>query len=166
MKEAALRGLDTERELGRATQSMETMDGSFRLDYQPIVDLTDARIIGFEALVRWVHPVNGRVSPDKFIPVAEETGTIIPMGEWVTLRACEQMAAWRRIIGPNRPFVMNINLSRRQLLHRSLTTMLKESIQKSGARIEDIQLELTETALIDERVHAVEILHRIHVYSK
>ncbi len=161
MHQAALRRLDTERELRRATQSMETMDGSFRLDYQPIVDLTDARIIGFEALVRWVHPVNGRVSPDKFIPVAEETGTIIPMGEWVTLRACEQMAAWRRIIGPNRPFVMNINLSRRQLLHRSLTTMLKESIQKSGARIEDIKLEITETALMDERVDAVEILNGI-----
>jgi diguanylate cyclase (GGDEF)-like protein/PAS domain S-box-containing protein len=161
MHEAAMQRLDTERELRHATRDIDSMDRAFRLQYQPIVDLTDGRIVGFEALVRWEHPIKGLVCPDQFIPVAEEAGMIIPLGEWTLLRACEQAVIWRRILGPARPFKVHINLSRRQLIHRELISTLERVMAQTGVRSMDLSLELTETALMDDRIDAVEIMNQI-----
>lgn len=161
MHEEAMRRLDTERELRHATRDTESMDRAFRLQYQPMVDLSSGRIMGFEALVRWDHPVNGLILPGQFIPVAEEAGMIIPLGEWVLHRACEQAVIWRRSLGPSRPFQMNINLSPRQMKQPGLIPTLKRLITQTGVRPADLMLELTETAMMDNRVDAVEIMNRI-----
>jgi diguanylate cyclase (GGDEF)-like protein/PAS domain S-box-containing protein len=161
MHQAAMRRLDTERELRLATMDEKTLDESFRLQYQPIVDLVDARIVGFEALVRWEHPVNGMIAPDKFIPIAEETGTIVPIGEWTLRRAFEQAVIWRRNIGPTRPLKVNVNLSRRQLIQPGLIPSLEKLMDETGVRPSDVMLELTETFMMDARIDAVEIMNRI-----
>ena len=161
MHRAVMRRLDTERELRLATMNETTIEASFRLRYQPIVDLVDARVVGFEALVRWEHPVNGMIAPDKFIPIAEETGTIVPIGEWTLRRAFEQAVIWRRNIGPTRPFKVNVNLSRRQLIQPGLIPSLEKLIEETGVRPSDVMLELTETFMMDARIDAVEIMNRI-----
>ncbi|MBO6739563.1 MAG: EAL domain-containing protein [Phycisphaerales bacterium] len=161
MHEAAMRRLDTERELRAATRDYAAMDKEFRLQYQPIVELADGRIAGFEALVRWDHPVSGLISPDQFIPIAEDAGMIIPLGEWTLMRACEQAVIWRRNLGPSRPFKVNVNLSRRQLMQPDLIPMLERVLEQTGVRPSDLVLELTETSMMDERIDAVEIMNRI-----
>ncbi len=161
MHQAALRRLDTERALRHATRDMTAMDRDLRLNYQPIVDLSDGNVVGFEALVRWRHPEEGVISPDVFIPVAEESGAIIPIGEWTLRRACEQMAAWRQMIGPQRRLVMNVNLSRRQLAHPGLLQTLECAIAESGVAPQDLKLELTETAMMDGRIDAIGVMRKI-----
>lgn len=161
MHQAAMRRLDTERELRAATHDFESMDREFRLQYQPIVELNGGQIVGFEALVRWDHPVSGMVPPDRFIPIAEDAGMIIPLGEWVLQRACEQAVIWRRSLGPSRPFKVNVNLSRRQLMKPDLIPMLERVMEETGVHPSDLVLELTETSMMDERIDAVEIMGRI-----
>lgn len=161
MHEAAMRRLDTERELRAATRDFDAMDKEFRLQYQPIVGLADGRIAGFEALVRWDHPISGMVPPDRFIPIAEDAGMIIPLGEWTLYRACEQAVIWRENLGPSRPFKVNVNLSRRQLMQPDLIAILQRVIEQTGIRPADLALELTETSMMDDRFDAVEIMNRI-----
>ncbi|MFG0298056.1 MAG: putative bifunctional diguanylate cyclase/phosphodiesterase [Phycisphaerales bacterium JB047] len=161
MHEAAMRRLDAERELRAATRDFESMDREFRLQYQPIVELADGRIAGFEALVRWDHPESGMVPPDRFIPIAEDAGMIIPLGEWTLVRACEQAVRWRRNIGATRPFKVNVNLSRRQMMQPDLIPMLERVLEQTGVRPSDLVLELTETSMMDDRIDAVEIMNRI-----
>lgn len=161
MHEAAMRRLDTERELRAATRDFAAMDREFRLQYQPIVELADGRIAGFESLVRWDHPISGMISPDRFVPIAEDAGMIIPLGEWTLHRACEQAVIWRRNLGPSRPFKVNVNLSRRQLMQPDLIPMLQRVIEQTGVRPADLVLELTETSMMDSRIDAVKIMNKI-----
>lgn len=161
MHQAALRRLDTERALRHATRDMSAMDRDFRLNYQPIVDLSDGCVVGFEALVRWQHPDEGLISPDVFIPVAEESGAIIPIGEWTLKRACEQMAAWREVFGSERRLAMNVNLSRRQLAHPGLLPTLERVMTETGVAPKDLKLELTETAMMDSRIDAISVMREI-----
>ncbi|MGP1346077.1 MAG: putative bifunctional diguanylate cyclase/phosphodiesterase [Phycisphaerales bacterium] len=161
MHEATVRRLNTERELFHATRDLDSMDRCFELHYQPIVDLYDASIVGFEALVRWRHPERGLIPPDMFIRIAEETGSIVPLGEWVFERACEQMVAWRRQVGPARPLMMHVNLSRRQIAHPGLMPMLRKGIAATGIRPQDLKLELTETAMMDDRHDASQTMDEI-----
>lgn len=161
MHEAAMRRLDTERELRAATRDFAAMDREFRLQYQPIVELADGRIAGFEALLRWDHPISGMIPPDRFIPIAEDAGMIIPLGEWTLHRACEQAVIWRRNLGPSRPFKVNVNLSRRQLMLPDLIPMLQRVIEQTGVRPADLVLELTETSMMDARIDAVKIMNKI-----
>lgn len=161
MHEAAMRRVDIERDLGLATRSTESMDEQFSMQYQPIVDLADGRIVGFESLVRWARPGASVVSPTDFVRIAEDSGAIIPLGEWTLRRSCEQMAAWRERIGPDRELVMHTNVSRRQLVHPSLHDTVRRSIDETGIRPEDFKIEVTETALMDERYDAASILRKI-----
>ena len=92
----------------------------FELYYQPIMSLSDARLSGFEALLRWRHPSRGLLLPDQFIPTAEETGLIVPIGEWVLRRACQQMRAWDADVPDCVGLTINVNLSAKQCLHHSL----------------------------------------------
>jgi len=117
----------------------------FVLHYQPQVDLKTGRIVGVEALLRWVHPERGLIPPMEFIPVAEETGLIVPIGEWVLREACRTAAAWGRRFGP---LTMAVNVSARQLSDPYFPVRVAEILEETGLAPERLILELTETALM------------------
>ncbi len=127
------------------------MDEEFRLYYQSIVALDTGEIVGFEALVRWEHSEHGLVSPDDFIPIAEETGLIVPLGEWILRTAVQQLKLWQKQFGREDSLFMNINLARRQLLHPSLKSTLESLISEFDLKPGDVKLEITETTVMDER---------------
>lgn len=126
------------------------------LHFQPQLELGSGRLTGFEALVRWHHPVHGIVPPDRFIPIAEETGLILPLGEWVLREACRQAAGW-----PDHVSVA-VNVSPKQLLDRErLPRAIAASLAASGLPAERLEVELTESALVRE-AEAIEVLNAVH----
>jgi diguanylate cyclase (GGDEF)-like protein len=122
----------------------------FALHYQPIVELATGRIVAFEALVRWQHPVRGMVSPDEFIPVAEETGLILPIGRTILAKACSQAKVWQEQFPEHAELCMAINLSARQLQHPAFVGETMQAIAESGVRASTLILEITETVLMEE----------------
>jgi diguanylate cyclase (GGDEF)-like protein/PAS domain S-box-containing protein len=116
--------------------------------YQPIVDLADRRIVGFEALVRWNHPTRGLLPASAFVPAAEETGLVIPMGEWVFERVCADAARWTEAFGPHTPWV-SVNLSSAQLIRRDFGDFVRRTVERHGIRPGQVRLELTETGLFE-----------------
>jgi diguanylate cyclase (GGDEF)-like protein len=114
--------------------------------YQPIVDLDDGgRVTAMETLVRWRHPVRGMVSPVEFIGIAEETGLIGVLGEWVLNEACDQLVAWQHSLGPDAPVTMSVNLSRAQIVEPGVVEMVAGAIARSGLSANALQLEVTES---------------------
>jgi diguanylate cyclase len=129
------------------------------LYYQPQISLADGRLEGLEALLRWKHPELGMISPAEFIPVAEESGLIIPIGRWVIRTACQQVAAWRKAGFGN--VHVSVNLSVRQTRDAHLVRDIIHALRDAGMQPGQLELEITETALM-ENVHAnVELLHRL-----
>ncbi|MFC5509591.1 EAL domain-containing protein [Massilia jejuensis] len=126
------------------------------LGYQPKVDLRTGKVVGAEALVRWNHPENGIVLPDKFIPVAEETGLIVPLGEWVIIEACGALKALARL-GVH-DFVISVNLSARQLRQRQFAAQLARTLGRLGVNPANLELEVTESQLMDHPDEAMEAL--------
>ena len=126
--------------------------GEFRLDYQAVVDLDRHEIIGYEALVRWEHPTEGELPPGEFIPLAEETGLIVGLGEWVLTEACTEATRLCRLHG--RPMHMSVNVSARQLHHPDFLRHVRDALDKSELVPSLLTLELTESTLLssDERV--------------
>jgi diguanylate cyclase (GGDEF)-like protein/PAS domain S-box-containing protein len=126
--------------------------GEFRLDYQAVVDLELSRITGYEALVRWEHPAAGELPPGEFIPLAEETGLIVGLGEWVLMEACMEATRLCRLHG--RPMHMSVNVSARQLHHPDFFRHVTRALDSSALLPELLTLELTESTLLssDERV--------------
>ena len=122
--------------------------GQFELHYQPQLDSRDGRVTGVEALVRWNHPEAGQVPPMKFIPVAEENGLILPIGEWVLDQACKQLRAWRD--DGLDALTMSVNLSVHQLRSRHLLTHVVLTLDKYGLDGADLQLEITESAVMED----------------
>ncbi len=120
----------------------------FFLEYQPIVSLSDQRLRGFEALVRWNHPHLGEVEPLRFIPIAEETGFIVPLGRWVLAEACEQLAAWNQESGEE--LTLSVNLSRRQLISAHITDEVRAALSASGVDPRHLMLEVTESVLMED----------------
>lgn len=118
------------------------------IEYQPIMGLRDHRIVGAEALVRWEHPERGRLEPDEFIGLAEETGLIIPLGIWVLTQACEELRRWQDAGVPSE-FSLSINVSAAQLGDREFEDELETVIQKTGVPWSSITLEVTETVLVE-----------------
>ena len=146
MHQRAVAQLTLESELRRAVER-----GELRLHYQPIVDATTGELFGFEALVRWQHPERGMISPLEFIPLAEETGLINDIGEWVLVEACRQLRAWREA-SPERPdLYMSINLSARQFLQSDLLARVGTAITHAGVEPHHIALEITESVLMHNR---------------
>jgi diguanylate cyclase (GGDEF)-like protein len=117
----------------------------FFLLYQPIFDLETETMTGIEALIRWRHPTHGIIAPDGFIPIAEETGLIVPIGRWVLDTACEQAAVWHR---RGHSLGVSVNVSARQLEHDSLVDHVQEALHSSGLEAGSLTLEITETALM------------------
>jgi diguanylate cyclase (GGDEF)-like protein/PAS domain S-box-containing protein len=132
----------------------------FVLDYQPIVKLDCGTIIGVEALVRWVHPVRGRLGPGAFIPLAEETGLIVPLGEWILRTACAQAADWRRSFS-DRQLCMNVNVSTRQLRDPAFLETVAAALDDSGLERELLVLEITESLLPDDSDGIIGQLHKL-----
>jgi EAL domain-containing protein (putative c-di-GMP-specific phosphodiesterase class I) len=121
--------------------------GEVHLEYQPIVALPSGSLAGVEALVRWSHPVRGDVPPAEFIPVAERTGLIVPLGEWIMHQACRQAAGWLRRYGSQAPRRISVNVSARQLIEPDFPSMVVAALLASGLPAELLTVEITETAV-------------------
>jgi diguanylate cyclase (GGDEF)-like protein len=133
-----------------------------RLHYQPIVAMEDQRLVGFEALVRWNRPREGVVSPAEFIPVAEETGLIAAIGQWVLTEACQQMARWvaRFEIDP-RSLYVGVNLSPKQLAEEELAVHVERALADNKLDPRQLKLEVTESAVLENRDTAMANIHRL-----
>ncbi|MFC6656187.1 putative bifunctional diguanylate cyclase/phosphodiesterase [Roseibium salinum] len=130
--------------------------GEFILDYQPQYDLASGRIVGAEALVRWQHPQLGRLMPGEFIALAEESGLIVPLGRWVLREACRQNRAWQDA-GRN-PITISVNVSARQFRDAALISDVCAALEDTGMAAEFLELELTESLLVQNREQAVELM--------
>jgi diguanylate cyclase (GGDEF)-like protein len=130
-----------------------------RLHYQPKVDVAAGHVRGLEALLRWQHPEMGLVAPDRFIPIAEETGLIRPIGAWVLKTACMQSRAWQR--QGLRRLPIAVNLSPRQFAEQSLIDDIKSTLAETGAEASDLEIEITESMVMDDPELAVSILQQL-----
>ncbi|BCJ39997.1 hypothetical protein GCM10010168_28550 [Actinoplanes ianthinogenes] len=135
--------------------------GEFRLLYQPIVDLRDRRVIGVEALVRWHHPQRGMIPPLEFIPAAERTGLIVPLGRFVLRETCRQAAAWLTEFGPDALEKVEPNVSVRQLHDPDFVADVRAALADSGLPAERLVLELTESAVL-RGPRVSQVLHEVH----
>jgi diguanylate cyclase (GGDEF)-like protein/PAS domain S-box-containing protein len=145
MRRTALERIALERELGGALAA-----GQLRLVYQPVVDLQTELVVGFEALLRWDHPELGVVGPDRFIPIAEESGLIVPIGHWVLDEATRMAAQWQQAHPRQPPLSMAVNVSARQLTSDTLIGQVQQALTASGIPPSSLVLEVTETALVTD----------------
>jgi diguanylate cyclase (GGDEF)-like protein/PAS domain S-box-containing protein len=127
--------------------------------YQPVLDLDADEIVSFEALVRWKHPIRGIILPNDFIPLAEETGLIIPIGDWVLRRACMDAVRWPANIS------VAVNLSPAQFRNRALCASIFEAVQTSGLAPERLELEITETVLLQDSEATLSVLHKLRDFG-
>lgn len=146
--------LELETDLYKALQNKE-----FLLNYQPLVEAQTGKIAGMEALIRWKHPVHGFISPINFIPLAEETGLIVPIGEWVIEEACQQVRKWHEMGFPS--LRVAVNLAEKQLRQKNITDIIEGILQKTGFNRSCLEIEITETAILDET-----LVHLIKEFKK
>ncbi len=153
-----------EPEMDRRLQSRRTLEldlrsaivhGEFELHYQPILNLQSNEVSGFEALIRWNNPVRGQILPLQFIPLAEETGLILPIGEWVLRTACAQAAAW------SKPVSVAVNLSPAQFKSQDLVQLVLNALASSGLEPARLELEITESVLLQNEASTRAILHKL-----
>ncbi|MEH2066199.1 MAG: EAL domain-containing protein [Nostoc sp.] len=152
MHQEAIQLLELENDLRRAIERRE-----FLVYYQPIVSLTTGRICGFEALVRWRHPIRGLVSPIEFIPIAEETGLINAINTWVLQSACHQLSVWQHHPVTPEPLTISINLSARLFLQTNLVEQIDRIIYEKKINPEYLELEITESVIM-ENSYAIKII--------
>ena len=145
LREGALERLELEAALRQAVPQ-----GQLQLVYQPKVDLAEGRVTGFEALARWTHPHHGAVEPARFIPLAEESGLISEIGEWVLREACSQLGRWRRESDEARGLRVWVNVSARQLTEPRLPAVVQDALEGAGLEPSALGLEITESAVADE----------------
>ena len=156
MRSRAETRLNTESALRQAIE-----DQAFDLHYQPIVEVDSGRIAGFEALARWRHPQRGLVGAADFIPIAEETGMILPLGRLMLAAACRQMAAWQRQFGDAAPDTMCVNVSSRQFADVELANQIEEILRETGLDPSRLKLEITESAFLGDILAAQFTLRRV-----
>ena len=153
MLEAVEQRLQLESDLRHALARNE-----LRVYYQPIVTLAEGQLCGFEALLRWHHPTQGVIGPDAFIPVAEETGLIVPIGNWVLHESCRQMRAWDREFPEYEHLMINVNLSARQCMEPNLVRDVTRILTETGLAAPRLKLEITEGVVLENSDEVVEIL--------
>jgi diguanylate cyclase (GGDEF)-like protein/PAS domain S-box-containing protein len=156
MHAQALTRLQLETDLRRAVDRRE-----LELFYQPIIDLQSGRLVSLEALVRWRHPDRGRMGPDEFIPVAEETGVILQIGAWVVRTAAEQLSRWRGRFPKHSSLSVCVNLSARQLSQPDLVEQIERVVLDAGLTAGALHLEITESAVMENADTATVILGRL-----
>ena len=156
MHARALKRLQLETDLRHALERRELY-----LAYQPIISLRSAKLVGFEALARWNHPEKGLISPEDFIPVAEENGYIIPIGQWTLEEACRQMREWQDQSSGNLPLTMSVNLSGRQFAQDQLIQRIMETLDNAGVPPDRLKLEITESVVMDNIETAISMLRQL-----
>ena len=154
MSSADTRRLSLEAQLRKAIERDELV-----LHYQPQVDLVSGRLLGAEALLRWQHPEHGLIPPGEFIPLAEETGLIVPIGEWVLRAACAQNRAWQN--AGLAPLRVAVNVSGRQFRHLDLLETIYKTLEDTGLDSRYLEIELTEGVLMQDTVVALQTLHAL-----
>ncbi len=146
MRERAVEELSIEQELQRGLER-----GELRLFYQPIVNLDNGEMVGAEALIRWQHPERGLLSPDKFLPVAEESGLIVQVGSWAVGEACRRLRDWDRLNGHGSSFGLAVNLSARELTHPDVVTTVLNAVRRSALDPHRLTIEVTESTAMADR---------------
>ncbi len=156
MNHAVMEHMTIEQELRKALSNEQ-----FQLYYQPIIDLETGRIIGAEALIRWQHPTMGLVSPDKFINIAEDTGLIVPIGEWIVMTAANQASKWNK--NSRQLIKVAVNISSRQCIDKehSIVSLLKKALTQAKLEPGVFQIEITESLLMDGASETVNTLNQI-----
>lgn len=156
MHERAVALLRIETDLRRALEKQ-----AFQVYYQPLVDLKSGRLCGFEALARWPHPARGMVSPGEFIPIAEDTGLIIPMDQWVMQESCRQFNQWEKQAGRELSLFMSVNLSSKQFSQNDLVEQIEQAVREAHFSPERMKIEVTESAIMDNTDSAAAMLLRL-----
>ncbi len=156
MRLEAVKRFHLEGELRKAIDRQE-----FLLYYQPIINLLTGKLAGFEALVRWQHPQQGLVSPGNFIPAAEETGLIVPLGSWILAEACAQMYGWQQQFAYAKDLMVSVNLSPKQFNQASLSEEVSSILKKTGLESHCLKLELTESAAMEDVNGTIEQLVKL-----
>ena len=123
--------------------------GEFEMHYQPIVSLTQGRIVGFEGLVRWRHPKRGLVTPDQFIAIAEETGLIVPLGWWVLRESCRQTRRWQRQFPADPSLWVSVNMSGKLFMKTDMVDEMLGILEETGLEPRSLRLEVTENVVMD-----------------
>ncbi len=131
----------------------------FVLFYQPQVDLTTGQVCGMEALIRWVHPEKGLIPPAQFIPIAEETGLIVPIGDWVLRTACTQAKRWNRNV--NSPIRLSVNISVRQFITKDFVSSVGRALSETGINPDYLELELTESIILQNTESVIATMHQL-----
>ncbi len=156
MHARAVSRLSLERDLRQAIEQKE-----FCVYYQPIVSLESGKLAGFEALVRWNHPVEGLVSPSEFIPVAEETGLILQIGQWVLEEACRAVNTWQQQSVVHRNLTLSVNLSAKQVSQPDLLEQVSHALEQSGLDARSLKLEITESVVMENAEAATMMFKRL-----
>jgi diguanylate cyclase (GGDEF)-like protein/PAS domain S-box-containing protein len=146
MRERAVDALSIEQELQHGLER-----GELRLFYQPLVSLVSGEMVGAEALIRWEHPVRGLLSPDKFLPVAEESGLIVEVGAWAVGEACRRLRDWDRLGGGPSAFGLAVNLSARELTHPDVVSTVLNAVRRSALDPSRLTIEVTESTAMADR---------------
>ncbi|SFM10189.1 ammonium transporter, Amt family [Desulfomicrobium norvegicum] len=157
MRQEVLEVINMENELRRAIE-----ENDLELHYQPIIDVEEGKLEGFEALVRWRHLERGMIMPDRFIPLAEESGLIVPLGQWVINAACRQLKAWDDGSGSaDYGLTMSVNLSCKQFAQHTLVEMISRALRENDIAAPRLKLEITESAIILDPSAAAEKMRRL-----
>jgi diguanylate cyclase (GGDEF)-like protein len=135
--------------------------GELSMDYQPIVSLRDGRLVGFEALLRWHHSELGLIAPYRFIPIAEDSGLILPITVWILRETCRQVGEWQRVAPEYRGLIVSVNISGKHLAKDDLITDVTAALEQSGVSPSTLKLEITESTAMENAEHSIRILNRL-----